>query len=139
MQIISVTSQDTKKEFLNVAHYIYKNDENWICPLDQDVEKTFEPKKNPFFKHGECTRWILKNDQNITIGRIAAFINTKKAYNYDQPTGGIGFFECIDDQEAAFKLFDTAQEWLKERGMKYIVDETSLSPMMCPLLGDFSI
>ncbi|SDZ86772.1 hypothetical protein SAMN05443550_101262 [Pedobacter hartonius] len=117
MQIIPVSGSQTKKEFLNVTHFIYKNDKNWICPLDQDVEKTFDPGKNPFFKHGECTRWILKNDSGQTIGRVAAFINQKKAYHYERPTGGMGFFECIDDQEAAFLLFDTAQSWLKEKGM----------------------
>lgn len=118
MQILPVSSPQTVKEFLNVPHDIYKDDKNWICPLDQDVEKTFDISKNPFFKHGQCTRWILKNDQGNTIGRIAAFINEKKAYNYEQPTGGAGFFECINDQKAAFLLFDTAKQWLEERGMK---------------------
>ena len=49
---------------------------------------------------------------------VAAFINNKKAYNYEQPTGGIGFFECIDNEEAAFLLFDTAKKWLKDHAMK---------------------
>ena len=35
----------------------------------------------------------------------------------DQPTGGIGFFECIDDQQAAFLLFDTAKTWLKSQNI----------------------
>jgi hypothetical protein len=118
MQIITVDGKQTRKEFLKVPHDIYQNDKNWICPLDQDVEKTFDSTKNPFFQHGECTRWILKDDTGKTIGRIAAFINHKKASNYEQPTGGTGFFECINDQDAAFKLFDTAKEWLQERGMK---------------------
>lgn len=118
MQIIPVTNQQTKKEFLKVPQLIYKNDENWICPLDQDIEKTFDESKNPFFKHGKCARWILKDDSGQLIGRIAAFINEKKAYNYEQPTGGSGFFECTDNPEAAFKLFDTAKEWLVKNGMQ---------------------
>jgi hypothetical protein len=118
MQLIPVSGSQTKKEFLQVPHDIYQHDQNWICPLDQDVEKTFDPEKNTFFKHGECTRWILKDEQGKTIGRIAAFINTKKAFNYEQPTGGMGFFECIDNQDAAFMLFDAAQQWLKEKGMQ---------------------
>lgn len=118
MQIIAVTDSKHKKDFLNVARSIYKDDPNWICPLDQDIEQIFNPAKNPFFEHGQCTRWILKDDHGTTIGRVAAFINEKKAYQYDQPTGGMGFFECINQQDAAFKLFDTAKEWLQERGMK---------------------
>ena len=118
MIIVPVSDKQTRKEFLDVARFIYQDDKNWICPLDQDIENIFNEDKNPFFSHGECSRWILKNDQDQTVGRVAAFINNKKAYNYEQPTGGMGFFECINDEKAAYLLFDTAQVWLKERGMK---------------------
>ena len=29
----------------------------------------------------------------------------------------MGFFECVNDQEAAFKLFDACKKWLIDRGM----------------------
>ena len=118
MVILPVSDKQNRKEFLAVARDIYRNDKNWICPLDKDVEAVFDRKKNPFFEHGKCARWILKDDNNLTIGRIAAFINEKKAWQYDVPTGGVGFFECINQPEAAFSLFDTAKSWLQEQGMK---------------------
>lgn len=118
MIITEVNDKATKKTFLNVAREIYKNDKNWVCPLDNDVEAVFDPLKNNFHQFGKCTRWILRDNNGRLIGRIAAFINEKKAYNYDQPTGGTGFFECINDQDAAFILFDTAKNWLKTRGME---------------------
>lgn len=118
MNIQLVNDPKTEKEFLNVVNTIYKDDQAFIRPLDQDIEKVFDPKRNPFFNHGKCTRWILKNDSGATIGRVAAFINDKKAFNYEQPTGGMGFFECINDQKAAFLLFDTAKQWLQENKME---------------------
>jgi hypothetical protein len=118
MKVIIVNDSKTAKEFLNVVNSIYKYDESFIRPLDQDIEKVFDPSRNPFFKHGKCVRWILKDNTNNTIGRVAAFINEKKAFNYEQPTGGMGFFECINDKEAAFLLFDTAKKWLQEHEMK---------------------
>ncbi len=118
MQIIPVTSAQTKKNFLNVCDLIYKNDANWIAPLHQDIEQVFDEKKNPFFSHGTCTRWILRDGSGNVIGRIAAFVNNNKAYQYNVPTGGMGFFECIDDQAAAFLLFDTAKAWLIDKGMQ---------------------
>ncbi|MES2455838.1 MAG: GNAT family N-acetyltransferase [Bacteroidota bacterium] len=117
MTIIPVSDKSTVRAFLNVAQFIYKDDPNWINPLEQDIEGVFNPDRNPFFKHGKCVRWILNDEQGKTIGRVAAFINEKKAYQYEQPTGGMGFFECIDDQEAAFKLFDAAKNWLQNEGM----------------------
>ena len=118
MQITLVSGKHSRKDFLATARLIYKDDKNWICPLDQDIEQIFDVSKNPFFKHGKCVRWVLKDNDGNCIGRVAAFINEKKAYQYEQPTGGMGFFECINDKEAAFLLFDTAKNWLQENGMK---------------------
>ncbi|ACU03785.1 hypothetical protein [Pedobacter heparinus] len=118
MQITIVSGKRTRKDFLDAARLIYKDDKNWICPLDQDIEQIFDTHKNPFFQHGKCARWILKDNQGNCIGRVAAFINDKKAHQYKQPTGGMGFFECINDKNAAFLLFDTAKTWLQENGMQ---------------------
>jgi GNAT superfamily N-acetyltransferase len=118
MKIIEVNDPRSRKEFLDVARVLYKNDPLWVCPLDTDLESVFDPARNNFHQFGECTRWILKDDHGKLIGRIAAFINKKKAYHYEQPTGGCGFFECADDQAAADLLFDTAKEWLSQRGMQ---------------------
>ena len=118
MRITEVKDKAGRKAFLDTARAIYKNDEIWVCPLDNDVEAIFDPAKNNFHSHGKCTRWILRDDNGQLIGRIAAFINNEKAYNYEQPTGGTGFFECIDDEKAAFLLFDTAKKWLQDNGMQ---------------------
>lgn len=118
MLLKEVNDKSSAEEFIELPRRIYKNDPNWICPLDDDIISVFSPERNVFFSHGSCIRWILRNDQGETIGRIAAFINTHKAFSQTQPTGGIGFFECINDRAAAFLLLDTAKNWLKEKGMK---------------------
>src|ERR1700739_2749713 len=103
MQLHEVKTSADKKAFLQVAIDIYRNDPNWIRPLDKDIEEVFDPAKNKFFKRGECARWILKDQNGQNCGRIAAFIN--RQYKQDQPTGGIGFFECRDNQEYANLVF----------------------------------
>lgn len=118
MTITSVSTSKQARQFLDMVNPIYKGDPNWIRPLDQDIEAVFDQRKNPFFTHGQCERWILADDNGHIIGRIAAFINEKKAWQYEVPTGGIGFFECINDQHAADILFEQAKAWLQERGMQ---------------------
>jgi len=118
MDLRQVSNKRTKKDFLDTARIIYKDDPYWVCPLDVDVNSVFDPKKNVFFEHGDACRWVLYNAHNKPIGRVAAFINEKKAYNFEQPTGGMGFFECINDQQAGFSLFDQCKQWLSERGME---------------------
>jgi hypothetical protein len=118
MKTIEVNSRKARNAFHDIARIIYKDDDTWVCPLDNEIESIFDPAKNVFFNHGEATRWLLYNDQNQLIGRVAAFIDRNTAYKQDQPTGSMGFFECINDRQAAFLLFDTAREWLKEKGME---------------------
>jgi hypothetical protein len=118
MKIIRVTDRVTRKKFFDVARVLYKNDPVWVCPFYNEIEAIFSPEKNPYHKHGEVERWIMVDFNNNLAGRIAAFIDMNLALTYDQPTGGIGFFECINDNKAAYKLFDTAKDWLVSRGME---------------------
>ncbi|MBW4889769.1 GNAT family N-acetyltransferase [Mucilaginibacter sp. HMF5004] len=118
MTVSEVKSKTDKKAFLDVARELYKNDDVWVCPLDNDIEAVFDPAKNSFHKHGQITRWVLRDDSGKMAGRVAAFINDEKAYKTEVPTGGMGFFECINDEKAAFLLFDTAKAWLQAKGME---------------------
>ncbi len=118
MQLIEVTNHELGEEFIRFPVPLYKNDPNYIRPLDDDIRKVFDPERNKFFKHGTAVRWLLKDTGGKTIGRVAAFINESKAYTFEQPTGGMGFFECINDKQAAFLLFDKCKEWLQAKGME---------------------
>src|SRR5689334_20381419 len=108
MTIREVLHEGDRKAFLLLPLDIYKNDPNWLRPLDKDIEEVFDPAKNKFFKHGSATRWLLEDNGKL-IGRIAAFINERTANKEKQPTGGVGFFECINNKDAAAMLFDTAK------------------------------
>ena len=114
MNIIEVNSKKDKKDFIQIACSIYKNEKNWIRPLDKDINSVFDPKTNKAFRKGDVKRWILKNN-NETIGRIAAFYSSTNDKEKVR-VGGCGFFECIDDEEAAKMLFDTAKNWLEKNG-----------------------
>jgi hypothetical protein len=118
MKVSEVKTSQDRKEFINFAKDLYKADPFWVCQLDSALESLFDPEKNHNFKHGEAIRWLLKDDVGNTIGRIAAFIDRVRSSANRQPTGGIGFFEVIEDKEAAFKLFNTALEWHKSKGME---------------------
>jgi hypothetical protein len=117
MVLTEVKDYRASQEFLEVPKLLYKNDSNWTCPLDMEINNIFNPQKNSCFQHGDARRWILKNKEGELIGRIAAFYDKNKAFHNPQPTGGIGFFECINDHDAAYQLFDVAKEWLTSQGM----------------------
>ncbi len=118
MRVTEVKTEAQKKEFINFPKRLYREDPNWVCPLDSEAEAVFDPARNAAFSNGVATRWILSGDDGETIGRVAAFIDNIRSEANRQPTGGFGFFEVTESREAAFMLFDTAREWLTARGMK---------------------
>ena len=116
MRILGVHNRKEEKAFLDFPRKLYRNDTNYVVQFDSEIKKAFDPKINPYFKHGEAVRWIALNNRGETVGRIAAFYNTHTDEADYVRNGGCGFFESIDDQQVAYLLFDTAKAWLQEKG-----------------------
>ena len=104
-----VVDARTEREFLDLPRKIYKGNRNWVCPLDPSIRAIFDPKKNELLSDGEAIRWIARDKKGEVVGRIAAFYDREHAFLEEQPTGGCGFFEAINDQELADQLFDAAR------------------------------
>ncbi len=118
MQLKEVQSASDAQLFIKINALINGHDPNYIQPLNKDIEQVFDPAKNKTFKHGEVRRWILSDKTGKPIGRIAAFVNNKYVNKNDKgPVGGVGFFDCIHNQEAADMLLDVARSWLLQKGM----------------------
>ena len=118
MQLIQVLEPSQARTFIQVNVDLLCSLPGYIRPLDKDIEEVFDPKKNKAFRHGEAARWILLDETGRGIGRIAAFVNKRYKNKGDEfPVGGIGFFDCLNDQHAADRLFDVARNWLVQRGI----------------------
>lgn len=117
MHLKEVADKASEKAFLEVNVLMNRSNPAYIRALDNEVNEVFDPKKNKYYKYGKTKRWILVDDAGEPIGRIAAFTNEKYINKgTDFITGGIGFFDCINDQAAANLLFDAAKNWLQEQG-----------------------
>ncbi len=116
MKLVEVNDRETEREFIGLNAQMNSGNPCYIRPLDNEVRDVFDAAKNKYFKGGEAKRWLLKEDGK-TVGRIAAFIYPKyKNKGTEFLTGCVGFFDCVDDQEAANTLFDAAKEWLQSKG-----------------------
>lgn len=123
-----VTDRTAHREFMALPHRIYKGNRNWVSPLDPAIEAVFDPEKNLLFKDGEAIRWIARDASGQVVGRIAAFYDREHAYIEEQPTGGCGFFEAVNDQQLADQLFDAARLWLAGHGMEAMDGPVNFGP-----------
>ena len=125
MNIVAVTSPELGEQFIAVNVKVNAGNSSYIRPLDKEINETFDYSKNKHLQYSKVCRWILLNEANEAIGRIAAFTSTRYiCKGTDFKIGCFGYFDCINNQEAANMLFNQAKEWLMEQG----IDSISLNP-----------
>lgn len=123
MNEIQISTVKDKKDldlFIRLPWKIYINYSNWVPPLLYDRKKILNKKKNPFFLHAEMELFLAQK-AGETIGRIAAIKNDMHNKYHNDNSGFFGFFECVDDQNCADMLFNSAVEWLKEKGLTSVL------------------
>ena len=120
MASIKIRTVQNKKELMKFIKFqweIYKDDKYWVPPLIMERKKLLNKEKNPFFKHAEAEYFLAEKDGKL-VGRIAAIKNDMHLKYHNDNAGFFGFFECINDQQTANVLFDTAKNWLNKKGLK---------------------
>ena len=104
-------------DFLNVVEDIYRGDPNYVRPLDMELKERLNPKKNPFFEHGEGAIFCAYRNGKC-VGRVTAQIDRVHLDRFNDGTGFFGFLDTIDDAEVARELLARAESWLRGKGMK---------------------
>lgn len=115
MHIIRVQDSYSDQEFYQFPGRLYRSNEYWVRPAEQEVRRVFQTEENRFFEESEVCRWIIQNYRGATIGRIAAFVDRSAVDAQGYCKGSLGFFECIDHQQAAFRLLEEGIIWLQSQ------------------------
>jgi hypothetical protein len=113
-------------DFLNLVDYIYRDDPVYVRPLDMELKDRLNPRKNPFFEHGEGSVFCAYRN-GWCVGRITAQIDREHLARYEDATGFFGFLDTVDDEEVARRLLGRAEGWLREKGMKRVRGPLSLN------------
>ncbi len=113
------------RDFLDVVDYVYRDDPNFVRPLDFDLKQRLN-KKNPFFDHAEATTFTAYKN-GWCVGRATAQIDRGHLERYKDDVGFFGFLDTVDDPEVAKALLDAAAKWLSRRGMKKMRGPLSLN------------
>lgn len=108
----------------------------WVPPLRAMVRDALDPRGNPFYRDADRALFVARRGREV-LGRVAAIENRWHNRHHGDRVGFFGFFECLDDREAARGLLDEAEAWLRERGLETV--RGPMSPSMnheCGLLVD---
>lgn len=151
--------------FIDLPYRIHRGDPLWVPPLRRDIRTLLSKTKNPFFARAAAEYFVAERPADGTerrserrtgasrpaalpsyrrdgrrwqvVGRIAAIHNRAHNEFHNDTVGFFGFFESINDQEVADRLFEAAAHWLKERGLSVMRGPASFSTNdECGLLVD---
>lgn len=115
-----INSKRDKIKFVKSQKLFYLNNQNFVVPYIKDRLNLIDTEKNPFYNHSEIELYLCYDENDNIVGRIAAIVNKNHNILHNDKVGFFGFFECINNQEVANILFNTAEKWLKSKGMEYI-------------------
>jgi hypothetical protein len=136
VRVVPVQDGPERKQFLEFPYRLYRNNPHWVPPLRMDRKAMFDPKKFPFYEHSEAQPFLALRG-NQPVGTIAAILNNNHNKFHEEEAGFFGFFESVDDQEAADALLQTATDWVRDKGMDVIRGPMNFSTNEeCGLLVD---
>ena len=125
MSAITLVPVDTAAlttRFIRLPSRLHRGDPNWVTPLDMERREALSPKHNPLFAHTDVQLWLAVRD-GVDVGRISAQINRDAS----DGVGHFGMLAAEDDPVLIRLLLDTAEGWLKARGMRESLGPFSLS------------
>ena len=117
MEVRPVRTAGDLKQFLELPYRLYCHDPIWVPPLRDEQRGQFDARRNPMLEHCERELFLLQ-EGSTTIGRIAAFVDALATAFWKEDIGLFGYFECVQDPEAARVLLEAARSWLRSRGMQ---------------------
>ena len=111
--------------FIRVPFDLHGGDPNWVPPLVLERRQALKPGGTPFLRRSRAAYWIARRSGRA-VGRISAQIDPLVLERYPE-TGHFGCLAAVDDAEVFATLLETAQAWLRSRGMRRVLGPFSLS------------
>ena len=81
---------------------------------------------HPFYERNSVQTFLAYRGDEV-CGRIAAILNQGHIAQYNDRRGFFGFFDCVDDQEAANGLFDAVRQWFADQDIHRLRGPTNPS------------
>jgi GNAT superfamily N-acetyltransferase len=116
VEIVRVTDKATLRRFIRVPFAVHENDRAWVPPLVMERKEAFSPRDNAFMRRAEVRFWLARRDGR-DVGRISAQIDPLAQRGGEAPVGHFGCLSAIDDRDVFAALLDTAEDFLKSRGV----------------------
>ena len=126
IQILPVDNAALLKRFIRLPDLLFKDDPSYVPPLHSERQAALTPKGNPFFRHAEAAFWLARRG-GMDVGRISAQQDHLAKPGPEGPIGNFGMLVAIDDAAVFAALVETAEGWIRDRGLNQVQGPFNLS------------
>lgn len=126
IEIIPVDGAALLKRFIRLPDQLFEDDPSYVPPLHGERQAALTPKGNPFFRHAEAAFWLARRG-GADVGRISAQQDHLAKPGPDGPIANFGMLVAVDDEAVFAALIQTAEAWLRAKGLKQVQGPFNLS------------
>ncbi len=119
LEIVEVVDRSLRRQFIELPWTVFPPESNYVPPLRMDFARLIDPARHPFWEFSKQSLYLAVRNGH-PVGRIAAIVDGRYNAYHKEKMGIWGFFDCLDDQEAARGLFQAAEQWARGQGMDFI-------------------
>ena len=99
----------------------------FVSPLRSDLQRFLDPRRNPTFARAEDITYFSLLRDGRPIGRIVAQVHRDANERHGTRRSQFGFFDCIDDPDAARTLLAAAEAFGRRHGAVEIAGNFNLT------------
>jgi GNAT superfamily N-acetyltransferase len=117
--MIEITQVKTARDLRHFATFpwqIYRHDRSWVPPLLGERLKVINPSEGIFFKRGFAEFFCALKDGKL-VGTICCADDREINAARGLKDCMVGFFDCINDRDVAWAMFDHAKSWARAHGL----------------------
>lgn len=115
----TIDDRATLRDFLAVPLGVYAGDPHWVRPMDAELRRTLDARKNPYFSNGSV-RLFVCYDERRPVGRVAIIINHYHWEKFGERTAFFGFFDCVNDERASEALFGSVISYCRANDVEFL-------------------
>lgn len=114
--IKEVKTRAERKIFVDFPNRLYRDNVNFVPAFYGDDMADWDEKKNPAFEYCEARSWLAYRGDEV-VGRIGAILSHASNEKWGTRRMRFSQVDFIDDRAVSKALFDTAENWAREKGM----------------------
>lgn len=103
-----------RNAFIDLPYRLHGKDPQFVAPLRMEAKALVDPRKNPWFEHGEAALFVAWRDGKA-VARASAQVDRLHSERWHDGAGFFGLVEAADEAALA-PVMGAAEEWLRGKG-----------------------